>query len=1098
MKKSVKIGLDIGVGSIGWAVSDIENNVIDGGVDLFTNVDKGNETPNSTRREFRSKRRQLKRLKYRLMQLRNYLIENNYIINEDDLKLTDVWKIRVEGFERLLTKVELSNILYSGLKRRGVRLDLLGGKSEYSIQLESTSSKLKEHQSIAHLVIDKLKKGEAIRNGENIFYHSDVVNDFENFFASQKTFGFNDENLEVLFFKLLKSKREYYEGPNKTTNSEQNSEFYRNFRDDDGKVNNRIWMESLIGKDKYNDELRSSKSSVFMEYIFTWDKLNNLKVNGEKLDDTDKKTLFNFVHGKKGNLTFKKIGELLELESPKFNYKFDKVTEKFIELKNQTNIRTIFDKIDKELFGQWIEEFDSIIDSDISKIKESKVERLTSGLQIIKNVEDIKLLLEELDIIQYEEIIIQKIGSFSGSYNFSLNTGIEIFDEIVNNGKNTVQALNNIERSSTEFKKKDLEFLTNKEVPNPVVRKSLNKCIQRIKYLEKKYNVVNYVVELARDLDTIGSSKQAKDKKKRYANIQKANETLNKAAIEFLENNNFKSNKKNRDLYKLYLEQDGCDAYSGEKLPPLSEIIKDRNNYEVDHIIPYSISFNDSMSNKVLTTKLSNNSGTGKGNKTPYMWLGEEKIKTLVPTWLKWYAGEKYNKFKNLVFDKDISRNSVKGEFINRNLSDTRYITREILNLINSYKRNVNSDNKVYAFPTTGIFTSLLRKSWYKDHLSDILSVDKRLDNRNHFIDAAIISLSRDVNFLSITTKNRKKVRDFLQNYKWDKDIVINNETGELIERSEVISDLKQIYKEIDFETKNIGCPNQLFGHQIEKIFANIIPSRSEIKKLNSELWDTMALSIGKEDTKFEGHKIKRIKLSELDATKAKKLLSAENNDTNIQIKALLNVNKDYFKKFNGKLFMNPKQTLLFIKNSDVFKNDYYNFEDSFKDSGLKLKSDNLNTPEIKKVRFDGGKATVLQIPVIKNGKEVELKSWTGIRSYGLEIYYDSDKKKYHGRELKRAYYIDVKDISKGFKEFYKNHYLNKKGAFSIIPSTWEYKFTLFPNSKVEFIYSDGNTYRGFYAKYKFGDAAIYINDYFTDEQIYKSFGQITKIKKIK
>ena len=68
---------------------------------------------------------------------------------------------------------------------------------------------------------------------------------------------------------------------------------------------------------------------------------------------------------------------------------------------------------------------------------------------------------------------------------------------------------------------------------------------------------------------------------------------------------------------KLWNEQDGKCLYSGKIIEP-EDLIKHSELFEIDHIIPRSISFDDSRNNKVLVYRTENQ---GKGNQTPYYYL---------------------------------------------------------------------------------------------------------------------------------------------------------------------------------------------------------------------------------------------------------------------------------------------------------------------------------------------------------------------------------------------------------------------------------------------------------------------------------------------
>ena len=61
------------------------------------------------------------------------------------------------------------------------------------------------------------------------------------------------------------------------------------------------------------------------------------------------------------------------------------------------------------------------------------------------------------------------------------------------------------------------------------------------------------------------------------------------------------------------MEQDGKSAYTLKPLK-LEKVINDPEYTEIDHIIPISISCDDSYNNKVLTMKIEN---SDKGQRTP-------------------------------------------------------------------------------------------------------------------------------------------------------------------------------------------------------------------------------------------------------------------------------------------------------------------------------------------------------------------------------------------------------------------------------------------------------------------------------------------------
>jgi len=98
------VGLDIGITSVGWAVTDEDSGkILDSGVRIFK---EGQANENVKRRTFRSgrrlKRRRVQRIKdYVELSIKEGLVKEDYKIFSNPLEL------RVKGLNHLLTKEEL-------------------------------------------------------------------------------------------------------------------------------------------------------------------------------------------------------------------------------------------------------------------------------------------------------------------------------------------------------------------------------------------------------------------------------------------------------------------------------------------------------------------------------------------------------------------------------------------------------------------------------------------------------------------------------------------------------------------------------------------------------------------------------------------------------------------------------------------------------------------------------------------------------------------------------------------------------------------------------------------------------------------------------
>jgi CRISPR/Cas system Type II protein with McrA/HNH and RuvC-like nuclease domain len=72
---------------------------------------------------------------------------------------------------------------------------------------------------------------------------------------------------------------------------------------------------------------------------------------------------------------------------------------------------------------------------------------------------------------------------------------------------------------------------------------------------------------------------------------------------------------------KLYREQNGICPYSGKPID-FDTMLQDDNAYQIDHIVPFSRSNNDGITNKVLVLTEENQK---KSNKTPFEYFGADE-----------------------------------------------------------------------------------------------------------------------------------------------------------------------------------------------------------------------------------------------------------------------------------------------------------------------------------------------------------------------------------------------------------------------------------------------------------------------------------------
>ena len=133
----------------------------------------------------------------------------------------------------------------------------------------------------------------------------------------------------------------------------------------------------------------------------------------------------------------------------------------------------------------------------------------------------------------------------------------------------------------------------------------------------------------------------------------------------------------------LYFIQEGKCLYSGETLN--IEDIENQSLYEIDHIIPRTLIKDDSIDNKALVKRECNQ------NKSANYVLPREYRNINQKKWWKHLKDNglmSAKKFHNLIREK-YSDEDING-FINRQLVETRQITKHVANILKSYHKKSN------------------------------------------------------------------------------------------------------------------------------------------------------------------------------------------------------------------------------------------------------------------------------------------------------------------------------------------------------------------------------------------------------------------------
>jgi CRISPR-associated endonuclease Csn1 len=270
-------------------------------------------------------------------------------------------------------------------------------------------------------------------------------------------------------------------------------------------------------------------------------------------------------------------------------------------------------------------------------------------------------------------------------------------------------------------------------IANPTVHIGLNQVRLVVNSLLKKYgHPSEVIVEVARELKQ--SKDQRDDANKRQAENQKRNDRFRVEIAKILSIS--EERVRAADIQKMILWEelsfDPADRrcpYSGVQI---SVHMLFSEEVEIEHILPFSVTLDDSLNNKTVAMRQANRV---KGNRTPWDAFGIQNIQGFEYVGILARA-EQMPKAKRYRFGQDGYQRWLKDDagFLARALNDTRYmskVAREYVSLICPKTRVI-----------PGQMTAMLRA---KFGLNDILGLNgekNRNDHRHHAVDACVIAVT--------------------------------------------------------------------------------------------------------------------------------------------------------------------------------------------------------------------------------------------------------------------------------------------------------------------------------------------------------------------
>ena len=756
-KMKYRLALDLGSTSMGWAMVRLNAQnetcaVIKAGVRIFSDGrnPKDGSSLAVSRREARAMRRRRDRLLKRKNRMMATLLRHGFFpqdkVARKALEKTDPFALRAKGLDEALKPEEFARALFHINQRRGFKSNRKTDKKENdSGALKTAIGHLREAMQISgcrtvgEWLHARHQKGLSVRARyrENRSIQDNGKTKIEKSYDLYIDRAMIEAEFDALWLKQ----------------GELNPAlFHQTARDElkDCLLHQRPLKPVKPGRcTLLPDEERAPLALPSQQRFRIYQELNNLRLLREGLSEepltlTQRDLL---AHALEGNSkrSFTQIQKLLG-----FSGQFNLQDEKRTELKGNSTSALLSRK---EFFGsQWSSFDESRQDAIVMQlVTEENEARLIEWLKVETCVDEITAerianaplaegygslsakALEKIlpalraEVITYDKAVIA--AGFDHHSHISHAATGEILPELPYYGQYLQRHV-----GFGSGKPEDPAEKRYGKIANPTVHIGLNQVRTVVNALIKRYgHPSEVIVELARDLKQ--SQEQRKDEQKRQADNQRRNERMRADIAQLL--NSSAERVRTLDLQKMILWEELSFNVADRRCPysgvQISAQMLFSDQVEIEHILPFSQTLDDSLNNKTVAMRQANRI---KGNRTPAQaaadfeaqgWPMAEMLQraSLMP------KGKRYR------FAQDGLAQWLREDkgFLARALNDTRHLSRvarEYLSLICPQNTRVIS----------GRMTAMLRG---KFGLNDILGVDgekNRDDHRHHAVDACVIAVT--------------------------------------------------------------------------------------------------------------------------------------------------------------------------------------------------------------------------------------------------------------------------------------------------------------------------------------------------------------------
>ena len=701
------LGLDLGTNSLGWALLEFEGkkpkSIIDCGVRIFQagmegDIESGSAVSRARERgEKRSLRRQIDRKKRRrnhllhLLQRMNllpdgtpqeifpvldkdiiYKYSNEKICKERTLSNILPYWLRKRALDYPLEQYELGRIFYHLGQRRGFLSNRKTPATQEDGQVTSSISELRTKmiesgsRTLGEYLADLNPHEDRIRSR---YTHRKMYEDeFDEICSVQCKFhpALNEENIEKI------RKTIFFQRPLKSA-------------------------KNLVGYCELEpNSKRSPWASLEAQRFRYLQMVNNCSIKtGDKetfrpLTSSERQNLINQLE-LDGDLTFAKAKKMLGYKTKEAVFSLEAGEEKrFIGNRIAKKLKEIFG----EKWFSFDQEKQEAIISDLRSYRDGKA--------LAKRAEETWNLSSPI-ALEFASIVlepgycnlcrkaIKKILPYLEKGVSYATARKEVYGEFLK--QNSVESFLPPVKSCFELR-------------NPVVERSLTELRKVVNAVIRKYGKPDYVkIELAREL------KQSQKKRKEITKKNRMNEKLRLDAAKMITKTVGIKNPSRTDILKAMLWEE-CNhtcPYTSRTIS-ITSLFGENPQFDIEHIIPFSRSFDDSFSNKTLCFIDENRSV--KRNRSPWeVYRDTSKWENILDN-IKRFRSD----FRDVKIKKFMTRPEDIEDFdgfISRQMNDTRYASKLTSVYLGTLFGGISDEQSHQrVFSVTGQITAILRNAW--------------------------------------------------------------------------------------------------------------------------------------------------------------------------------------------------------------------------------------------------------------------------------------------------------------------------------------------------------------------------------------------------